>query len=284
MQLPYVDIIVPVYNAAQHVERCINSVLRYTQSNFRLIVIDDASPEIEVSNYLSKLQQPANQHIQIHRNPHNLGFVGTVNAGMALSSHDVILLNSDTIVTPGWLEKLRRCAAADQTIGTITPFSNNAEICSFPLFCQTNPVPENPDLVAQAIAATNKPVYPEIPTAVGFCMYITRKLLDTIGCFDEQAFRRGYGEENDFCRRAVKAQFRNVLCDDAYVVHVGSCSFGDEKKAHCERNMQVLLSLHPDYMDIVSEFISRDPIKPIREAAQDRLRHCNHRTDTIKIE
>jgi hypothetical protein len=102
-------------------------------------------------------------------------------------------------------------------------------------------------------------------------MYISRALLDAIGDFDEQAFGRGYGEENDFCRRAVKANYRNVLCDDAYVVHVGSCSFGDEKQAHCQRNMQVLLNLHPDYMQVVSEFIAQDPIKPIREAAQHRL-------------
>lgn len=266
-----VDIIIPVYNAPRQTEDCINSVLRYTQSDYNLIVIDDASPDPDVGSYLSRLRISEGKRVRVFQNQKNMGFVSTVNHGMAESRNDVVLLNSDTIVTSGWLEKLQRCAAADNTIGTITPFSNNAEICSFPLFCQTNAIPENPEMVALAFAANDNPVYPDIPTGVGFCMYITRDLLDTIGYFNEQAFGRGYGEENDFCRRAVKAQYRNVLCDDAYVVHVGSCSFGDEKQVHCERNMQVLRGLHPDYMDVVSDFIARDPIKPVREAAQKRL-------------
>jgi len=60
---------------------------------------------------------------------------------MALGQNDVVLLNSDTVVTSGWLEKLRRCADSDPRIGTITPFSNNAEICSFPKFCHNNTLP-----------------------------------------------------------------------------------------------------------------------------------------------
>ncbi len=271
MQPSCIDIIVPVYNAPQQVEDCIHSVLLHTKAKFNLIIIDDASPDPDIQQLFSKIKQLNDERIQLLENHQNLGFVSTVNRGMKLSRHDVVLLNSDTVVTPGWLGRLVRCAASDQTIGTITPFSNNAEICSFPLFCQANPVPDHPGLVAQAIAATEQPVYPDIPTAVGFCMYIARALLDTIGYFDEKAFGRGYGEENDFCRRAVKAHYRNVLCDDAYVVHVGSCSFGDEKQAHCERNMQVLLGLHPDYMEVVSKFIAQDSVRPIREAAYARL-------------
>ncbi len=274
-----VDIIIPVYNAAQQVEDCVNSVLHNTKADFKLIIIDDASPDPRIAIYLSKLEQITDQRVQVFRNRRNLGFIGTVNRGMSMNNNDVVLLNSDTLVTSDWLQKLKRCAASDSRIGTITPFSNNAEICSFPLFCQSNPVPENPDLVAQAIAFRQQPTYPEIPTAVGFCMYITRNCLKDIGLFNEQLFGKGYGEENDFCRRAVNAQYRNVLCDDAYVVHVGSCSFGDEKHAHCERNMQVLLELHPDYMDVVSKFITRDPIQPIREAAQNRLEQLLDQSD-----
>ncbi len=278
-----VDIIIPVYNAPQQVEDCVNSVLHNTDTDFNLIIIDDASPDTQISTYLTKLNKLADERIQVFRNQQNLGFIGTVNRGMSMNNRDVVLLNSDTLVTPGWLQKLKHCATTDSRIGTITPFSNNAEICSFPLFCQSNPVPKNPDLVAQAMA-TGQPIYPEIPTAVGFCMYITHNLLNDIGFFNEQVFGRGYGEENDFCRRAVNAQYRNVLCDDAYVVHIGSCSFGDEKLVHTERNMQVLLNLHPDYMDVVSEFITRDPIKPIREAAQTRLEQLIAQTEKTQYQ
>lgn len=266
-----VDIIVPVYNAADHVERCVDSVLSNTLSEFNLIVIDDASPDPATKQLIAKLREIDDPRITVLTNPKNSGFVGTVNKGMAISKRDVVLLNSDTVVTKNWLKQLKQCAASDQAIGTITPFSNNAEICSFPNFCQDNPVPDNPEHIALILAATKHAKYPEIPTAVGFCMYIKRSLLDTVGNFNEQAFGRGYGEENDFCRRAVQVGYRNVLCDTAYVVHVGSRSFGAEKQAHCERNMQVLLSLHPDYLDVVSAFIENDPIKPIREAAIQRL-------------
>jgi GT2 family glycosyltransferase len=75
------------------------------------------------------------------QNETNLGFVSTVNRGMALSQNDVVLLNSTLSLPLRWLEKLCGCADSDPLIGTITPFSNNAEICSFPNFCQDNALP-----------------------------------------------------------------------------------------------------------------------------------------------
>jgi GT2 family glycosyltransferase len=84
---------------------------------------------------------------------------------MAADRNDVVLLNSDPVVTHAGLDKLRRCADSDPRIGTITPFSNNAEILSYPRFCQNNPAPDDPELVNRAMAAAAVPMYPEIPTA-----------------------------------------------------------------------------------------------------------------------
>src|SRR4029078_7087035 len=70
--------------------------------------------------------------VQMLRNPERRGFVASVNRGMALSSRDVVLLNSDTRVTARWLEKLREAAASAPEIATVTPFSNDATICSLP--------------------------------------------------------------------------------------------------------------------------------------------------------
>src|SRR5690606_6719271 len=117
------------------------------------------------------------------------------------------------------------CAGGDTTIATVTPFSNNAEICSLPGFCQANPVPDDPEQVARAAASAGDPVYPAIPTGVGFCMYIRRAAWTAVGAFDGDTFGRGYGEENDWCFRASALGWRHVLCDDAYVVHVGGMSF-----------------------------------------------------------
>ncbi|MCL2297402.1 MAG: glycosyltransferase [Proteobacteria bacterium] len=269
-----VDIIVPVYNAAADVAQCVASVLEKTSGDYRLILIDDASPSPDIGRLFERWEKEDVPQRILLRNEVNLGFTGTANRGMRLSHHahprrDVVLLNSDTIVTTGWLEALQRCVYSEDRIGTATPFSNNAEICSYPRFCADNGWPEgkDPELVRAALRRAAVPSYPDIPTGVGFCFYIKRALLDSIGFFDE-AFGAGYGEENDFCLRAKKAGFRNVLCDDAFVVHLGERSFEGRKQELGGRNMSVLLGKHPEYLEVVSRFIARDPLRSIRTVAQ----------------
>jgi GT2 family glycosyltransferase len=179
---------------------------------------------------------------------------------MRVADSDVVLLNSDTEVTVGWLEHLADCLNSDVAIATATPWSNNGEIVSIPDFCAANPSPLDPDAVAVVIASCGGPVYPEMPTAVGFCMAVSLRAIKLIGLFDEAAFGRGYGEENDFCQRAEQAGLRNVLCDDAYVVHHGGASFGPLGLKADENSMQRLLDKHPDYQQKVTEFIQKDPL------------------------
>lgn len=273
-----IDVIIPVYNAYEDICLCLDSVLRTTSGPDRVILIDDCSPDPRIKHYFDALEKNGDTRLMLLRNTSNLGFVGTVNRGMDLGRNDVILLNSDTVVTPGWIDKIRRCAESDMKIGTITPFSNNAEICSFPNFCEENSLPPgmSAEDVNRAIESAAFPLYPDIPTAVGFCMYIRRALLDKIGLFDAETFRLGYGEENDFCMRAVAAGWRNVLCDDTYILHTGSRSFDSKKQALTEQNMQRLLAKHPDYMKRVMDFIARDPIKPIRQLALSFLPLANN--------
>jgi GT2 family glycosyltransferase len=275
MTSPAIDIVVPVYNAPDDLRACIASVLACTHGDYRLVVIDDASPDPAVAGMLAELDAKALPHVTVLRNPSNLGFTGTANRGLSLSRADVVLLNSDTIVTSGWLDALLRCAASDERIGTITPFSNNAEICSFPRFCENNawPAGADPERVREAIAEAAVPCYPDIPTGVGFCMFVRRALIDAVGTFDP-AFGAGYGEENDLCLRAHAAGFRNVLCDDAFVVHTGGRSFQGAKEALGVRNTSILLERHPHYLAMVRDYIGRDPLGALRESARtayDRL-------------
>jgi hypothetical protein len=121
-------------------------------------------------------------------------------------------------------------------------------------------VPEDPESWARAVRGCARGHYPELPTAVGFCMAVSRRCIDAIGLFDEAAFGRGYGEENDFCRRAAEAGWRNVLCEDAFVVHRGGASFGPLGLRPDEGSMQRLLALHPDYLDVVGAWIAADPL------------------------
>jgi len=208
-----VDIIVPVYRGLEDTRRCIESVLAAdNQTPWRLIVINDASPEPEVTAWLREVA-PRDPRIVLLENDENLGFVGTVNRGMALSEQDdVLLLNSDTEVTGNWLDRIRSAAYGDQKIASVTPFSNNATICSYPRFCEDNDLPAGWDIARldALFARVNAGQVVDVPTGVGFCMYIRRDALRQLGLFDVEHFGKGYGEENDFCIRAYKAGWRNL--------------------------------------------------------------------------
>jgi GT2 family glycosyltransferase len=263
-----VDIVVPVYNAAALLARCLAALARCTApAQARVLLIDDASPDPAIAPMLAAWAARSPLPTRVLRNPHNLGFVGTCNRGFAETSGDVLLLNADTEVTPGWLPRMTAALAANPAIGTVTPFSNNAEICSWPGFCIAHPVPADADRIAQALAEAGPAEYPELPTAVGFCMLIRRALLDAIGDFDAATFGRGYGEENDFCRRAAGHGWRNVLASDAYVVHAGGGSFAPLGLKPGGDNLARLCARYPDYNARVAAFIAADPLAPLRARA-----------------
>ena len=263
MNLPL--IIVPVFNARKHLEVCLESITRTVPDDARVLLIDDASTDRDVRPLLQSWVGEAIPYRRLLLHEQNRGFVATANHGMRLAETDVVLLNSDTEVTTGWLDRLSKCLVSDMTIATATPWSNNGEIVSIPEFCTANSVPEEPDAIASVIASCGFPVYPEIPTAVGFCMAISLSATKKIGLFDEATFGRGYGEENDFCQRAGQAGYRNVLCDDAYVIHHGGRSFGPLGLKPDETSMQRLLAKHPDYQRKVADFIRTDPLASRRK-------------------
>jgi O-antigen biosynthesis protein len=269
-----IDVIVPIHDAYDDLVACLASVEKHSR-DYRLILIDDCSTDARIGQLFGRLSAARSTRRVLLRNERNLGFVASVNRGMESGRNDVVLLNSDTVVTRDWLDKLRRCADSDPAIGTVTPFSNNAEICSFPGFCRNNPVPSDPELINRAAENAAVPLYPEIPTAVGFCMLIRRRLIDEIGMFDT-IFGKGYGEENDFSVRARAAGYRNVLCDDTFVVHAGSRSFGSHAPAMIEQNLGKVLAKHPEYMDRVRDFIDADPAEPIRNMMASQVAVLDH--------
>ncbi len=253
-------VVVPVFNAVAETRRCLAAVLR-TAPGARVLVIDDGSTDPGIEAVLA--QCPA--HWTVVRAGRNRGFVATANAGMDLAGdEDVILLNSDTVPAGDWLERMVACARSDPRIASITPFSNHGEIVSLPDFCRAAPIPADPERWAAACRAAGPPVYPELPTAVGFCMYLRRACLDQIGGFDAEHFGRGYGEENDWCMRAQIRGWRHVLCDDAYVAHQGGASFAPLNLRPGPESMARLLQRHPNYLERIEAFIAQDPLAPLR--------------------
>lgn len=245
-----VDIIIPIYNAYDDLCKCLQSVYQYTDLvKNRLILINDNSSDTRIEPYLNS--QTKENIIIIHNNE-NKGFSNNINLGMDQSKErDVILLNSDTIVTKNWVEKIVECAYSDRAIGTVTPLSNNATLCSVPNFCEENSLPEgmNIDQVAAIVEDCSLKKYPRITVAHGFCMFIKREVINTIGNFDAETFGRGYGEENDFCNRAEQMGYIHVMCDDTYIYHSGTKSFmSEEKEAYIKEHDRILNERYPQQM------------------------------------
>jgi len=268
------SVVIPAYRAAAELNQCLAALARTLPQGVRVLVADDASPSPEVGEVVRQWQGGGRLQLDYVRREKNLGFVGNVNrAFQETAPDDVMLLNSDAVPAQGWWQRMLACAASDPRIATITPWSNNAEICSFPRLCDAAPVPSTAeaDAIAQAARAAGKPEYPELPTGVGFCMFVRRAALEAIGDFDEATFGKGYGEENDFCQRAIGHGWKNVLCDDAYVAHLGGASFSATGHAPGGENLRRLLARYPGYNTQVADFILRDPLARLRQRIQDGL-------------
>lgn len=269
-----IDIIVPIYNAFEYTQECIKSVLKHTDLSLnRLVLINDKSPDEKILPMLLKYKsENSDKNIEVVDNEENLGFVKTVNKGMLLSESDVILLNSDTEVTKNWIEKITACAYSNEYIATVTPLTNNGTIASVPNFGIDNELPKNMSLdeYSQMIENISAHRYPQLTTGNGFCLFIKRSVIDEIGVFDDETFGKGYGEENDFCYRALDYGYSHVLCDDTFIYHKGTQSFKKEnltasRAALIDKHMALLKAKYPLYVNKTDLFLAINPLKDIQE-------------------
>jgi O-antigen biosynthesis protein len=259
---------IPVFNGFESVARCLTALVgAQVAAPFRTLIINDASTDERMRSLLDT-HALRHEKTQVRHNAHNRGFTANVNQFFvaAQASEPICLLNSDTLVTDGWLDEMLACLAQDASIGTVTPFSNNATICSFPDFSRAWPVPDAGERARIAQALRAQPAAPiDLPTGIGFCMLISAACRAAVGRFDIENFPKGYGEENDFCMRAASANFRNVLCPNAYVAHEGGVSFSNATQALMKIGGERLLAKHPTYDDDVAAWITRDPVKARRD-------------------
>ncbi len=271
-----IDIVIPVYRGLPQVQSCLASVvnsLPHNQSKVRLVVIDDASPERELRDWL---QQWAQQHhaILLH-NRHNLGFVESVNRGMSQhAGHDVLLLNADTLVHGDWIDRLRTSLYQSERIAAVTAWSNNGEITSFPKMVNQASSPNAAQLAQLDLAAASLRAEfadPVLPVCCGFAMLLRRAALQQVGLLDGAAFHRGYGEEVDWCLRARAAGWTLRLAVGVFVAHVGGVSFGMEKILRVRQNRAVLAARYPDYYPEYNRFVSKDGLATERDALMARL-------------
>ncbi len=230
-----VDVIVCVKDQLEVVRPCIESVVRCSTLPMRLVVVDDAS-RADTRSYLESLPHP---HLSLHRNRHTLGYTRSANLGLALGTSPYrLLLNSDTLVTRGWLERLLRCMESSPATAIVGPVSNRATYQSVPRILAgggwaLNPLPIELDLWGEVVAGIAERSYPRIPNVHGMCWMIRASALATLGPFDEALSPEGYGEENEMARRAEAAGLHCRVADDCFVFHHGGRSFGP-RKTHLE--------------------------------------------------
>ena len=280
-----IDVIIPVYADYEITKKCIESVLKSISFNrflnINILVINDASLDKKINEFLFGL----NGKIELIVNPYNMGFIKTINKGFRFHpDRDVVLLNSDTYVEEDWLKRLHHIAYSEEKIATVTPFSNNAELVSFPTPMKNNKLAniETTVKVLDSICKlVNKGDIVDIPTGVGFCMYIRRDALNDIGFLDEHELQRGYGEEVDLCFRFRKEGWRNICACNVFVAHIGECSFKNEKRIRVIQNLKVLYKKYPSYKQEYDFFLKKDKLKKYRNKIEVSLLEKNNEIYTL---
>jgi O-antigen biosynthesis protein len=264
-------VILPVFADFSATKGCLDSLLADRQRYYRILIVDDNSPEVAIKQHLASLA--SFEGVTILTNPINLGFVGSVNRALSqLSGGDVVLLNADTIVPTGFVDRLNATAALSADIGTVVPLSNNSEITDFPNPHGRNPLGSRNDVIQldRVAAESNKAAAVDIPNGTGFCLYITRGCLNAVGHLSE-TFQRGYLEDVDLCLRARERGFRNVCAASVYVGHAGSRSFRSEKRSLVLHNLDILDHRFPSFRDECAAFVSSDPLRSCREKIEREL-------------
>lgn len=216
------SIIVLVRDQLEHTQACLESLKKHTPERYELILVDNGS----ASATASWLAQYAQKHeeVTLIRNESNRGFAAGNNQGFAIARGDtILLLNNDTIVTPGWLSRMVKALRDHPSTGIVGPRSNRvagAQLVPEPGYRNTSELPA----FAQDWAIKHDGQCRETPRVIGFCLLLRRSVLESIGALDEQ-YGSGNFEDDDFCIRAGIAGYKALIVDDSFVHHVGGQTF-----------------------------------------------------------
>lgn len=289
-----IDIIIPIYNALPDVKRCLTALRNHDDGSIaKIILVNDGSGQ-ETTDWLRSFRDN-NDGVQLIEHPVNHGYTHAVNTGLAVSAAPyLLLLNSDTIVTRGWLGGLLACLTSNPRIGIVGPLSNAATWQSVPELYDDrqhfahNALPPglSPDDMALVIAHAATRSYPQTPFVNGFCFLLKRDLMASIGVMDAEHFPQGYGEENDYCIRATDAGFTLRIADDVYVYHAQSKSFGHERReALSAIGFQALEKKHGSrrFHDLVERAKDTSRLDRVRA----RIRHSlqlYHRWQALRVQ
>lgn len=253
-----VIVVIPVYDGHAHVVESVNAALEHTAADVPFCIINDASTDPQIRTFVEQLGQSGTLEHELFYIEHdtNVGFVASCNEAFELfAPADVVLLNSDCVVSEGWLEAMRAAAESDARVATVSVMANSATILSIPE--RNEPIDGLPegislDEAAERVERSSLQIRPEIPTAVGHCVLIRRSALELVGPFD-LIFSPGYGEEVDFSQRCMVVGLKHVLADDVYVLHHGGVSFGERSKQLQHDRDTIVADRYPWFLETVHQ-------------------------------
>ncbi|UPY37166.1 glycosyltransferase family 2 protein [Sediminicoccus sp. KRV36] len=263
---PFTQIILPIFNGGEEVKQCLEALRNGATGPMQVLMVDDGSRDFTAE--MLRAQAAADPRFILHRRDSNRGYTKSINEGVLLTSADwVVVLNSDTIVPPSWLDRMHAAARARPGTGMVGPLSNAATWQSLPAAKRpdgswsTNSMiaPHHLPQVQAILDRVSERAYPEFPVLNGFCTMISREVFDVVGPYDEDAFPMGYGEETDLCLRARRAGFRLTVADDCFVYHHKSVSFGSVARARLSRaGWLEMTNKHPGVVIPALERIMQD--------------------------
>ena len=242
------SVLIPVFNSPEDTRRCLSSVLSTMAPDDELIIVDDSS-----ENKTKKICQEfsADSRVRLFRNQNNQGYSKSANLAFSLAAHKhVVLLNSDTIVSAGWLDKLQKHLLNDPNLAAVGPVSNNAQAQSIPYHISGDDLEDDqvtsfvkPQLLNEFLHIWSQGT--ELLWAEslnGFCMMFNSESVIEIGLFDTDAFPRGYGEELDWCIRAIDAGYSLGVALDTYVYHAKGKSFSSTERLILKEQSKEILN------------------------------------------
>jgi GT2 family glycosyltransferase len=251
---PFTQIVVPVFNGDTVVLDCLRSLQQATTIPFQVLVLNDGSRGHTTS--LLREFVASDSRFVLHDRAANKGYTKSINEAVKLTSSDwIVILNSDTVVSAGWLRKLHDAAVSRPGIGMVGALSNAASWQSIPRAKDPDGawskndfiIPEMLPAISALLDRHSERAYPVVPLLNGFCTLISRQVFERCGFFDEDAFPIGYGEETDLCLRATKEGFTLVVADDCFVFHRKSVSFGKKgRKPLSKAGSLELVNKHSD--------------------------------------
>jgi glycosyltransferase involved in cell wall biosynthesis len=237
-----------------------------------LLVADDASPDDRSLRLLEELNVAGvlDREVCYTRSTESRGFLGTVNDAFERTSPaDVIVVNGDCVVTPGWYEAMISAASHSTLVATVSVFTNDGTILSVPNRNDPQPaLPQTVDLdrAAQAIRTESVGIHPRLPAIAGHCFYVKRSALDLVGPFD-MAFSPGHGETADFSQRCVLHGLVHVVADDGFVLRKTSGPRSDDGASNPieEQHDRMVAVRYPYFDEWVRQF-SNGVVSPFARA------------------